>query len=218
MAKAAGKPLKEPLSKERLELAALELMEEEGQAGFSTRRLAARLGYEAMSIYHYFPSKGHLMDALVDRVIGEEMSVLQPGAAPWREQVETAAWEWRRMALRHPVFFGYLALHRLNTPTGLRWLNGVLAVMRHAGLPHEAAVRLFRVVGYYLNGCMMDETAGYARGPSTVEPVPDEVMRRDYPEVVAAGRWFAESERQTTYELGLKLVLDGIERQISRSA
>jgi hypothetical protein len=36
--------------------------------------------------------------------------------------------------------------------------------------------------------------------------------------VVAAGRWFAESERQTTYELGLKLVLDGIERQISRSA
>ena len=120
MAKAAGKPLKEPLSRERLELAALELMEEEGQAGFSTRRLAARLGYEAMSIYHYFPSKGHLMDALVDRVIGEEMSVLQPGAAPWREQVETAAWEWRRMALRHPVFFGYLALHRLNTPTGLR--------------------------------------------------------------------------------------------------
>ena len=222
MAKTAAKPAhpgdKLPLSRERIELAALELMEEEGQAGFSTRKLAARLGYEAMSIYHYFPSKGHLMDALVDRVIGEEMSVLDPKAGPWRRQLEMSAWEWRRMALRHPVFFGYLALHRLNTPTGLRWLNGVLGVMRRAGLPHEAAVRLFRVVGYYLNGCMMDETAGYTRGPSTVAPVADDIMRRDYPEVVEAGRWFAQSEREKTYELGLKLVLDGIEREISRPA
>ena len=56
MARATARIEKEPLSSERLELAALELIEEEGMAAFSTRRLAARLGYEAMSIYHYFPS------------------------------------------------------------------------------------------------------------------------------------------------------------------
>ena len=65
---------------------------------------------------------------------------------------------------------------------------------------------------------MTDETAGYSRGPSTVEPVPDEVMQRDFPEVVAAGRWFAEPERQKTFEVGLRLLFDGIEREISRSA
>ena len=32
---------------------------------------------------------------------------------------------------------------------------------------------MFRTFGYYLNGAILDETAGYARGPSTVEPVPD---------------------------------------------
>ena len=81
----------------------------------------------------------------------------------------------------------------------------------------ETAARLFRAVGYFLNGAMLDETAGYTRGPSTVEPVPQNVMEREYPEVVAAGRWFAEPERQKTFGIGLKLLLDGIEQEISRA-
>jgi len=218
MAKAATQTEKEPLSSERIELAALELIEQEGMAAFSTRKLAARLGYEAMSIYYYFPSKGHLMDALVNRVVASELTVVAPGAGNWRAQLETTAWEWRAMALRHPALFPYLANHRFNTPTALRFLNGVIGVLTHTGLDHELAVRLFRDVGYFLNGAMTDETAGYSRGPSTVEPVPDEVMQRDFPEVVAAGRWFAEPERQKTFEVGLRLLLDGIEREISRSA
>ena len=124
----------------------------------------------------------------------------------------------RAMALRHPALFPYLANHRFNTPTALRFLNGVIGVLTHTGLDHELAVRLFRDVGYFLNGAMTDETAGYSRGPSTVEPVPDEVMQRDFPEVVAAGRWFAEPERQKTFEVGLRLLLDGIAQEISRSA
>lgn len=217
MPKAATKVEKQPLSNERIELAALELIEAEGMAAFSTRKLAAQLGYEAMSIYHYFPSKGHLMDALVNRIVARELTVPVPGRAPWRTQLEQSAWEWRAMALKHPALFPFLANHRFNTPTALRWLEGVIGVMTHSGLAHEPAIRLFRAVGYYINGAMLDETAGYTRGPSTVEPVPADVMERDYPEVVAAGRWFAEAERQKTFGIGLKLLLDGIEQEISRA-
>ncbi len=49
----------------------LELIEADGLEAFSTRKLAAKLGCEAMSIYHYFPSKAHLMDALLDRLVGD---------------------------------------------------------------------------------------------------------------------------------------------------
>ena len=217
MPRAAAKAEKEPLSSERIELAALELIEEEGMAAFSTRKLAARLGYEAMSIYHYFPSKGHLMDALVNRIVASELTVLEPGSEPWRAQLERSAWEWREMALKHPAMFPFLSMHRFNTPTALRWLNSVIGVMTRTGLAQETAVRLFRAVGYFLNGAMLDETAGYTRGPSTVEPVPQNVMEREYPEVVAAGRWFAEPERQNTFGIGLKLLLDGIEQEISRT-
>ena len=81
---------REPLSADRIETAALDLIEKEGLDAFSTRKLAATLSCEAMSIYHYFPSKGHLMDALVDRVIGNELTVLSPAAGPWRKQMEAA--------------------------------------------------------------------------------------------------------------------------------
>jgi len=206
---------KPTLSRDRIEVAALDLIEGEGLTAFSTRKLAARLGCEAMSIYHYFPSKGHLMDALVDRVIGNELSVPANGGGSWRDQVERAAYEWRGMALRHPAFFSYIALHRLNTPTALRWLDGMLAVMGRSGLSQELGVRAFRLIGYYLTGAMSDETAGYSRGPSAVEQVSDETMQHDFPRVVAASHWFAEEQRQATFDLGLNLLLDGIERQIS---
>src|SRR5262245_15638613 len=58
-----------PLSRELILEAALELVHAHGLARLSTRRLGAQLGCEAMSIYHHFPSKAHLLDAMVDHAI-----------------------------------------------------------------------------------------------------------------------------------------------------
>ena len=76
------------------------------------------------------------------------------------------------------------------------------------------AARLFRALGYYLIGALMDETAGYSRGASTVEPVPEDVMAEQYPAVVKAGRWFATDQHEKTFWGGLKIFLDGIEREV----
>ena len=57
------------LSRDRILAEAQALTAADGLAALSTRRLAERLGVEAMSIYHHFPSKRHLFDALVDQAI-----------------------------------------------------------------------------------------------------------------------------------------------------
>ena len=215
---ARAKADKRPLTSERIEMAALELIDREGLAGFSTRKLAGELHCEAMSIYHYFPSKGHLLDALVDRVVGEQLTVLEPHAGDWRRRLEAAAREWRTIALKRPHFHAYLALHRLNTPKALIWLNGIIGVFRQLGLGEETGVRAFRTFGYYLMGSLLDETAGYARGPSTVDPVPDELLAAEYPNVAAAGKWFRPEQLEATFELGLKVMLDGIERELAATA
>jgi len=216
MARAATKSARESLSAERIELSALELIEAEGLDGFSTRKLATTLGCEAMSIYHYFPSKGHLMDALVDRVVGSELTVPTPDASTWRRQLMQAAREYRAMALRRPALFAFLALHRFNTPTSLAWLNGMLALFFSLGVGDEMAARLFRVMGYTIVGGLLDETSGYTRGPSTVDPVPDSVMVERYPAVVAAAPWFASGQREKTYWDAVEIVLDGIEAERAR--
>ena len=74
----------------------------------------------------------------------------------------------------------------------------------------KQAVRLFRTVSYYVMGTALDETAGYSRGPSTVAPVPPEVMEREYPHVVSAGQYFGADSFDATFELGWELMLTGI--------
>jgi AcrR family transcriptional regulator len=217
MTRATVAAAKQPLSPERIELAALALIERDSLATFSTRKLAAELHCEAMSIYHYFPSKGHLMDALVDRVMGAEMSVLEATGWDWRRRIEGVARELRALAHRRPHFFGYLATHRMNTPKALRGLDGIIGVFANLGIGEEAGVRMFRAVSYYLMGALLDETAGYSRGASTVEPIPDDVMNAEFPHVVAAGKWFRATHWEATFELGLKVMLDGVERMVEEA-
>jgi hypothetical protein len=76
----------------------------------------------------------------------------------------------------------------------------------------ETTARLFRAVGYYLVGAALDETGGYSKGPSAVELVPDEIAARDYPLITAVNPYFKPAERDTTFALGLELLLDGIAR------
>lgn len=201
---------REPLSRERIELAALDLIEEEGLAGFSTRKLAARLGCEAMSIYHYFPSKGHLMDALIDHVIDE--TTMPDPSLPWIERLRLLGYEIRRAFTKRPRLFLFVGTHRMNTPKGLAFLNRVITMFEESGLDHEDSVRVFRAVSYYIMGAGLDETAGYSRGPSTVDPVPLETMRTQYPAVLNAGQFFKPADFDRTFALGWELMLSGIEQ------
>jgi AcrR family transcriptional regulator len=202
--------VRDPLSRERIETAALEVIETEGLEGFSVRKLAAALECEAMSIYHYFPSKGHLMDALIDHVI-DEVPALPDAALPWIERVRQVGWDIRAAFTKRPSLFLFVGTHRMNTPKALGFLQRYIALFEDSGLPQDISVRLFRAVSYYIMGTGLDETAGYSRGPSTVEPVSDEVMQRDYPSVRAAGQYFLATDFDSTFEIGWEAMLAGIE-------
>src|SRR5437016_1970068 len=105
------------LSRERIVAAAMALIDREGLSGLSTRRLGEELGCEAMSIYHHFPGKAHLMDALVDLMLAEAR-VPSAEQSDWLVRLRRAAHGFRAMALKHPKFFPFFAVHRLNTLSG----------------------------------------------------------------------------------------------------
>jgi AcrR family transcriptional regulator len=202
-----------PLTPDRISEAAFALIEEQGLDGFSIRKLGQRLGCEAMSIYHHFPSKAHLMDGLVDRAIGE-----LPGGTGlgFRQEMEASAAALRALGRRRPAFFAYLAVHRLNTPKALAWLDATLGLFRAAGFAEREAAWHFRILGYYLMGAILDETSGYARGPGTVSAVTPEDLARDFPNVAAAGPHFAPAQWDAIFTRGLGIVLDGIEAALPR--
>ena len=189
-----------PLSKARIVDAALALTEREGLAGLTTRKLGAALGVEAMSIYHHFPSKRHLQDALVDHAIA---SVEFPPPGDPRARLRALCYAYRAMAHRYPKLYALVALHRLNTPTGVRFIERVLELIQDIEPDAERSARQFRAVGYFLLGAALDETAGYAQGPSAAQPVDDAYIARHCPRLATAARWFKEKEWDATFASGL---------------
>ena len=193
---------REALSRSRIVQAALALIERKGLQEFSTRKLGAELGCEAMSIYHFFPSKQHLLDALVDHAIA---SIEMPDSGlPGLERVQRLAYAYRAMAHRYPKLYSLVAVHRLNTPTGVRFIEAVLGMVREATGEDESAARLFRAVGYYLTGAAIDETAGYAKGPSAAEPVGDAFIEKECPLLFRSAKYFQRPEWDKTFALGLE--------------
>src|SRR5436309_14263224 len=197
-----------PLSRERIVEAALVLIDDEGLAAFSSRKLGQRLGCEAMSIYHHFPSKQHLLDALVEHAIST-VEVPEPGPdAP--DRLRRSLYSYRAMARRFPALFPLVAVHRLNTPTGVRFIESILRLVRSVAPDPERPARQIRGMGYYLIGPGLEETAGYARGPSAAEPVSDEFVARECPGLVEAAPYFQERHWDATFDLGVELLMSAM--------
>ena len=196
------------LSRELILQAAFALVSEEGMPALSTRRLGERLRCEAMSIYHHFASKQHLLDAMVDHVLST-MDLVSADPDPM-QRVRHCFRAYRSAAHAHPAFFPYAALHRLNTPRGVQFIETVLGVIRAAVPDDELAARYFRVAGYYLVGAALDETAGYAKGPTAAEPVDDAHIRAHCPQLAQASRYFHHDQWDATFELGVEALIDSM--------
>jgi len=208
------RPATGALSRPRIVEAALQLVHDDGLPAFSTRKLGQRLGCEAMSIYHHFPSKQHLLDALVDHAL--DSIPLPPAELPPAERLRQTMHAWRAMAHRFPALFPLVALHRLNTPTGVRFIEAILRLVKAVLPDDELAARYFRVIGYYLVGAGLDETAGYAKGPSAAEPVDDATIARDCPALMCAAPYFQRAQWDTTFALGVDSLLAAMQQEARR--
>jgi AcrR family transcriptional regulator len=206
--------IKRPLlTPERIAAAALALADEHGLEGFSFRTLAKNLGCQAMSVYHYYPSKAHLLDAMVDSCLGE--LVFAADTQDWQERLRQAASTYRAMALRHPGFFPFIGVYRMNSRAGLAVLDQILKIFEATGLDVEKRARHFRAFGYYIVGACLDETIGYAKGPSAAEPVPDNIVARDFPSIISVEPFFGADHHTRTFEHGLEAILVHIEKDVS---
>ena len=210
------KPKRQPLSSTRIVAAALAIADKHGLDGFSFRILANALNCEAMSLYHYFPSKAHLLDAMVDVCLAELH--FPDESLNWQDRMRLSLASYRAMALRHAGFFPFISVYRMNSMSGLTFLNNILKIFEASGLPLEARARHFRVLGYYLVGAGLDETIGYANGPSAAVPVTDEVAMRDFPAIISVGRYFGKEHHAATFALGLETLIAQIERDVAKGS
>ncbi|MFN8548265.1 MAG: TetR/AcrR family transcriptional regulator C-terminal domain-containing protein, partial [Candidatus Eisenbacteria bacterium] len=178
-----------PLSPERIVERALLLIERDGLEGWSLRTLAGALRCEAMSLYHHFPSKGHILDAAADRVVGT-LAFERRSSEAWDAAFGRFALEYYDLARRYPRAFPLLATRRANGPNLYRMVETLLSLLVEGGFSPAEAARIFRVVGAFLNGAGLTHIAVTQQQP---DATPVELERRvdaeRYPTLAAAATY-----------------------------
>jgi AcrR family transcriptional regulator len=94
---------------------AVELLEEGGAEGLTTKRLAERAGIRVRSVYRYFPNKLAVIGAVAERITRREQEAFLAGLAlggpevPWRQALRRAFEAYDRAIEDEP---GMLAVRR----------------------------------------------------------------------------------------------------------
>jgi AcrR family transcriptional regulator len=212
----------EPLTREAIVAAALEVLDAEGLDGLSMRRVAEKLDTGAASLYWHVGSKDGLLDLLLDEVIGEQ-DVPDPEPGRWQEQLKEVARMMRATILRHRdvvrISIGRVPMG----PNALRWSERVLAILRAGAVPDELAVHGQLLLISTVNGFTMDET-GEGGQPPADQPPPEEIGRivRDYiaslpadrfPNMIALADHYAVTDQDQRFELLLDLYVEGLAKR-----
>jgi TetR/AcrR family transcriptional regulator, tetracycline repressor protein len=90
---------KRGLNPEVITRAALVLLDETGLAELSTRRLAAKLGVQSPTLYWHVKDKAALLDLVAEAICATPLDIDE--SLPWREQLNSAARQFRALLLPH---------------------------------------------------------------------------------------------------------------------
>jgi AcrR family transcriptional regulator len=204
-----------PLSRERVLRAALKIADKGGLEALSMRKLAQQLGVEAMSLYNHVASKDDIVGGMLD-LVAEEME-LPPEGADWKAALRQSAISSHEVLMRHRWTAGLWMSPRDPSPIRLRGGDAVLRTFREAGFSEDLTYHAFHVLQAHVLGFTL-YLQSLQFDAAQLEELAADFMRDfpvgEYPYLAEHIRQHAEpsDERHRTFEFGLDLVLDGLQK------
>jgi AcrR family transcriptional regulator len=215
------KPLPRPtLSIERVLRAAIDLADAGGLQSLSMRKLARKLGVEAMSLYYYVSSRDAILDAILDLVVKEIEPA--PDGTDWKESLRSTAISAHTVLERHPWACGLMMSPARVRAGRMQYMDSMLGRLRRAGFSAELTDRAYHALDSHIIGSTLWE-AGYTDGAQAAEAEAPGESGAAFLQALPAGeyRYLAEHVEQhlampqagkTAFEFGLDLILDGLDR------
>ncbi|MFE7778318.1 TetR/AcrR family transcriptional regulator [Streptomyces sp. NPDC057445] len=223
------------LDRDKITAVTVRLLDAEGLAKFSMRRLAAEIGVTAMSVYWYVDTKDDLLELALDSVFGE-MRMPDPAAegADWRDQLGELAGQYRKLIVAHPWVSSLIGTYLNIGPNSLAFSATVQKVVRNTGLPLNwqaaALSAVFQFVygvgtveGNFKKRCAdagmtMDEYYADAMGATREMPEFDEMFKDAVQIMEARGVGTVEEMLERDFRFALDLMIAGIETMVERNA
>ena len=209
---------REPLHRERIVAAAVELADSDGVDALSMRNLARRLGFEVMSLYNHVANKDELLSLMVDAVAAE-IDEPPPDVAPLTA-IRAITISTHDVLVRHP-WVPELWQRYLPGPARTRHMDDLLRLFDKSGLAPALAHHGFHAVSNHVLGYTLQQLGMAMDLGDDPEARAHEYLagmsEADHPHMVAHVRQHIDGDTSSSFELVLDLILDGLVRLDDRS-
>jgi AcrR family transcriptional regulator len=202
---------------------ALELADTYGIEALTMRRLAQELTVEAMSLYHHVANKVELLDGMIDLVFAE--IDLPSRDDDWKTALRARAISAHKALISHPWATGLMESRTAPGPATLRHRDAVLGCLRSGGFSIPATAHAYSLLDSYIYGFALQEINLPFNTADEATPVAQTMMEQM---PVGEYRYLTEMAVEhvlqpgyaytNEYEIGLDLILDGLERLRESSA
>lgn len=183
-----------PLDRPRIVEAALELLDEAGISGLSTRKLAERLGVKSASLYWHFKDKDELLDEMCGAMFLECLVEPNVDGADfvWEDWLTEGARRIRRMALSRRDGAQIMARRRPMAPASPKHFRNNVQTLMRSGLSELECKLAMQTMRRFAIGSALQEQA-------TPDAPADDI--------VLSG--------EEGFEFGLQAIVDGLRARIA---
>lgn len=203
---------REPLSRERIVGAALQIIDNEGVDALSMRRIAATLGVQAMSLYNHVGGKEDVLDGVTE-YITTDMQLSRRSGGGWEDGIRSVAYAFRRSSLRHPRACELVLTRQLSSPGALPTINCSLSVLLDHGFDEAAAVHALRLLIAFQVGSLLREFHSpcfKGEEESAVRERAAHLEDSGFPAVAKLASKLAVIDHDAEFTFGLELLINAL--------
>ncbi|HYO85139.1 MAG TPA: TetR/AcrR family transcriptional regulator C-terminal domain-containing protein [Dermatophilaceae bacterium] len=207
-----------PLTRALVLRTALDIVDRDGVAGLSMRRLGDALYRDPMSLYRYAANKAALLDGVAELVL--ERLTVDTDSDDWESQLRTMARTYRDLAREHPQVVPLLVTRPLATPLALRPLGtlrpleDVLKLLTRAGFSTVDSLHIYRSLVGLMQGHVLNELQELVDNPEET----DDLLRlglhrlplKEFPLLRSLAPALANYDGGAELERSLDILLTGV--------
>ena len=202
--------------------AALDIVERQGLASLTMRRVAAEVGASPMALYNHVADKAELIDLMVDAIVGDVVEGSKHDTGDWVDKMRAVTRRNHAVWGAHPGFAVVYTEGVTIGPNGLANMEHPIQVLRDAGFDDADAAFAFLMLYHYSIASLLiapvkalDPGERASRSDGTLQ---DQVRRyfgaappEQIPNVLRVAPWLV----QDSFEFGLEVILHGLQQRLA---
>ncbi|MBF6126834.1 TetR/AcrR family transcriptional regulator [Nocardia brasiliensis] len=208
-----ARPAKAPLSRAVIIETGLRILDQDGLAALTMRRVAQDLDTGAASLYVYVANRDDLMAAMLDHVLG---MIEQPVGGTWRERLVALVQSAIAVMSRHE---GVALVALGSIPTGenaLVLVDRMLALLAEGGVAEQTNSWAVDLLFLYITAAAAEQSAYNTKGMRAEQHIAEVAARyaalpaERYPMVVSMRESLTSGDGDARAQWALRVLIDGI--------